>query len=282
MIWVPYGWYWWGGWNCWNCGYGGWGYVNNYPTNTETLEDLSRRLDPQVLGGNGTPQTPALTSIEEIALTALYQNNWNAAVLALSQIIAQGGTQIAAPAQAAPASTVPGAPTVPAAPVSPAPSPASPSTPAHAPVVPVGSPMGPSVTNAAPAAPTPAPAPAVQTPAQQFVISAPEASRLLGLALIGNKRYPEAVRAFANGYAADQTMVFRPLPMFIVGTEAELRKLMVAGVQYAQKVKTADAWFVVAVLMQAQGRGSLPDAVVQGTKGHPLAGKLFPGQPVKP
>ena len=143
--------------------------------------------------------------------------------------------------------------------------------------------------NAAPlvTAPVPAPAPATAAPApaeppelspldlarlnvrlgmperavsglREHLLKNPEdgqALRLLGLALLDQKRIDDGVAAIRQAYRTEPTLAYEPVHGASLGLEPdELRRLVLRTVTYANRVDTGSAWLTVAVLMQAEGR----------------------------
>lgn len=143
--------------------------------------------------------------------------------------------------------------------------------------------------SAAPAqtpAPTTAPAPTAPT---EIPWTLGETQRLLAVALLGQKLEAQAVRAAAEAYAAEPSLADHRLTSDIVGPTDTLRRLMLRAVTHAQKTNSPDSWLLAAMMMHAQGRTTLPDAVKRGLAKHPLATRLTaapaphsPGSPHKP
>lgn len=104
-----------------------------------------------------------------------------------------------------------------------------------------------------------------------------ETQRLLALALLGQRRAPQAVRALAEAYAAEPALCDQPLGPALLGSAESLRRLMLRAVTHAQSAGTEDAWFAAAVMMQAQGRKALPPNVAARLHAHPLGKRLFAG-----
>jgi hypothetical protein len=123
------------------------------------------------------------------------------------------------------------------------------------------------------AVPTVPVVPASPVPEVQWTVG--ETQRLLALALLGQKLEAQAVRAMGEAYAAEPRLCDSRLTADVFGSSETLRRLMLRAVTHAQKVKTSDAWFLAAVMMQAQGRTTLPDGVRSGLGKHPLAGRII-------
>jgi len=81
-----------------------------------------------------------------------------------------------------------------------------------------------------------------------------EATRALALALIDARRTSEGVELMGQVYSRRPALASIALPPDAVGTETEMRDLVVRVVEHAHKVNTPAAWVSVAVLMQAEGR----------------------------
>ncbi|MFM9956566.1 MAG: hypothetical protein ACKVZJ_00690 [Phycisphaerales bacterium] len=213
----------------------------------EPLEVTSRRLDPQALPARPIerPITP-----QERASYLLRNGLWDDAVSALSVLVSHARNR-ASGVLAVPPGTATGAGTV---------VPAVPATASTPPAPQVGTPVA-------------APAPAPMEP--QWSVA--ETQRLLALALLGQKRAPQAARAVAEAYAGDPTLCDRPLSADELGSSETLRRLMLRAVTHAQQVGGTEAWFAAAVLMQAQGRTALPPNVAAQLQTHPLGKRLFAG-----
>lgn len=238
--------YWYGNDYPWGLGYWRgnvpWGYRLGNPN--EPLGVTSRRLDPQALPP--LPVVVALTPQQE-ALRLLKAGEFERAAGALGVLVsharhaATGALNV--PPGSTPATTVPGS------------APAGATPPAAA--VP-----------ASPAAATPATPPEIPW-------SIGETQRLLAVALLGQKLEAQAVRAAAEAYAAEPSLCERRLPSDVVGGGDTLRRLMLRAVTNAQKTGTPDAWMLAGMMMQAQGRSSLPDSVKSGLGKHPLAPRML-------
>lgn len=91
-----------------------------------------------------------------------------------------------------------------------------------------------------------------------------ESQRLLALALLGANRADEAAAAMRKAYRTDVGLVELPFDPEVVGEDdRRVRALTVRAVEYANREKSADAWFLVAVLMQAQNRVAVARTVLQ-------------------
>ena len=89
------------------------------------------------------------------------------------------------------------------------------------------------------------------------------ALRLAGLAAAGERRYPEADRLFTEAYSEDPSLVDRPLDgATLVRGARDIRDIVNGAVAYAYKVGTADAWKMVAWLMQGEGRNDQARAMM--------------------
>ncbi len=79
--------------------------------------------------------------------------------------------------------------------------------------------------------------------------------RLMALSMIGMRRFTEGASAMRAAYDADPGLSDRPLNgAALLGGSMEVRRLVNAAVEYAHRSGSSDAWFAVAVLMQAEGR----------------------------
>ncbi len=82
-----------------------------------------------------------------------------------------------------------------------------------------------------------------------------QALRLLGLALLDQKRIDDGVAAIRQAYRTEPTLAYEPIHAPSIGLHPdELRRLVLRTVTYANRVDTGSAWLTVAVLMQAEGR----------------------------
>lgn len=82
-----------------------------------------------------------------------------------------------------------------------------------------------------------------------------ERKRLLAVANAGLKDYEAAAAIMLDVYESDPEIAVYPLDQDgLFESSLELRRLVVGSVRYAQRVGTARAWLLVAVLMQAEGR----------------------------
>lgn len=91
-----------------------------------------------------------------------------------------------------------------------------------------------------------------------------ETQRLLALALLGANRADEAASAMRKAYRTDVGLVELPFDPEVVGEDdRRIRALTVRAVEFANREKSAEAWFLVAVLMQAQNRIALARTVLQ-------------------
>jgi len=79
--------------------------------------------------------------------------------------------------------------------------------------------------------------------------------RLMALSMIGMRRFTEGAAAMRAAYDADPSLTDRPLNgAALLGGSMEVRRLVNGAVEYAHRSGTSEAWFAVAVLMQAEGR----------------------------
>ncbi|MEQ8850811.1 MAG: hypothetical protein RIB32_03405 [Phycisphaerales bacterium] len=91
----------------------------------------------------------------------------------------------------------------------------------------------------------------------ESVIADRSAQRLMAVALIGERRFEDATHAMVAAYDADESLTGKPISDDIFKDDLELRRLVRRAVSYANRVGTHDAWFTVAILMQAEGRHTL-------------------------
>lgn len=79
--------------------------------------------------------------------------------------------------------------------------------------------------------------------------------RLMALAMIGMRRFTEGAAAMRAAYDADPSLTDRPLNgAALLDGNMQVRRLVNGAVEYAHRSGSSDAWFAVAVLMQAEGR----------------------------
>jgi tetratricopeptide (TPR) repeat protein len=79
--------------------------------------------------------------------------------------------------------------------------------------------------------------------------------RLAGLAYAGNRQFEQSMRAFREAYAEDPGLRSMPLDgEALIGSSMELRSMVTGAVAHAHRTEEADAWLMVGVLMQAEGR----------------------------
>ncbi len=93
---------------------------------------------------------------------------------------------------------------------------------------------------------------------REHLLSSPDdgqALRLLGLALLAQKRIDDGVAAIRQAYRTEPTLAYEPIHAPSIGLHPdELRRLVLRTVTYANRVDTGSAWLTVAVLMQSEGR----------------------------
>ena len=82
------------------------------------------------------------------------------------------------------------------------------------------------------------------------------AAREFGVALLAARRDADAVTVVSDVYARDPGIGLIPLNPGLFGDEhpRALRELVVRAVRHAHRVETGEAWLLVAVLMQSEGR----------------------------
>lgn len=79
--------------------------------------------------------------------------------------------------------------------------------------------------------------------------------RLQALSLIGARRFAEGAKLMREAYEAEASLAEVPLDGgTMVRGSMEWRRLVTAMVRFAHRENSADAWFTVGVLMQAEGR----------------------------
>ncbi|GEM_PF-1877132 len=82
------------------------------------------------------------------------------------------------------------------------------------------------------------------------------AAREFGVALLAGRRASEAVAVVADVYAREPEIGLIPVNPGLFGKDRPraLRELVVRAVKHAQREGTGEAWLLVAVLMQSEGR----------------------------
>ncbi len=81
------------------------------------------------------------------------------------------------------------------------------------------------------------------------------ALRLLGLALAGAGRFDEAAEVLDRAQKEDSGLDSQPIDgTEALGSQSEMRRIVLAAVRHAQRVEKPAAWRLVARLMQAEGR----------------------------
>lgn len=82
-----------------------------------------------------------------------------------------------------------------------------------------------------------------------------EAMRLLSLAFLDEREMTRSIAMMAHAYSTDPALASRPIdPASLPGDRLDMRRRVTDAVAYAHEVKSASAWLMVAVLMQAEGR----------------------------
>lgn len=156
---------------------------------TATLVELARRLDPQLINPNATPQTvePAPTALE-LGRRAMHDGEFEAAITHYAE--AADGQRREEAEETIPAE-----------------------------------------------------------------LHDREAQRLLGLAYAAHGSFVTAARELRAAYREDPSLARRPLHgETVFGDERTLKRLVRRAVSNAHREKSSDAWFLVGVLMQAEGR----------------------------
>jgi hypothetical protein len=91
-----------------------------------------------------------------------------------------------------------------------------------------------------------------------------DTQRLLALALLSANRADEAAVIMRKAYRTDAGLVELPFDPVVVGEDdRRIRALTVRAVEFANREKSAEAWFLVSVLMQAQNRLVLARTILQ-------------------
>lgn len=80
------------------------------------------------------------------------------------------------------------------------------------------------------------------------------AMRSLAIALLGQRRFDEAVAVMAMAYDKQPRLARTPIDAALFGDAASLRRQLNSAVTYANRVNSGSAWLLVAALMQAEGR----------------------------
>lgn len=90
------------------------------------------------------------------------------------------------------------------------------------------------------------------------------AQRLLALAYARNNNFELAAENFREAYERDGSLAQKPLRgSRFFADESELERLVRRAVTNAHREKTADAWYLVAMLMQSQGRYERANRMMQ-------------------
>lgn len=89
------------------------------------------------------------------------------------------------------------------------------------------------------------------------------ALRLLGIALLQQKRFDDGIAAVRQAYRVEPTLAYEPLSGPELGLNPdELRRLVLRTVTYANRVDSGSAWLTVTALMQAEGREATARAML--------------------
>lgn len=92
--------------------------------------------------------------------------------------------------------------------------------------------------------------------------------RLAAFALAGDGQFERAERLFAEAYSEDPGLKDRAMSGEALGIRAsEMRRMVTRAVAHAHRVDRPDAWLMVAVLMQAEGRDDLARQMLQRAQG---------------
>ena len=96
--------------------------------------------------------------------------------------------------------------------------------------------------------------------------------RLAAFALAGDGQFERAERLFAEAYSEDPGLKDRAMSGEALGVRAtEMRRIVTRAVAHAHRVDRPDAWFMVAVLMQAEGRDDLARRMLERAQGSTAA-----------
>lgn len=88
--------------------------------------------------------------------------------------------------------------------------------------------------------------------------------RLEAFALLGRGQVEEAANMLARAYRANPELYNQPLlASDLFASDLETRKLLGFAVRYANRQCTAEAWFLVSTIMQAQGRYALSETMLE-------------------
>ena len=96
----------------------------------------------------------------------------------------------------------------------------------------------------------------------------PEATRMLGLAMIADAQVADGAARILEAYRADPSLANQPIDerLFPSGARFSIRDLVRRASIHANQADTAEAWFALAVLMQAEGRDSVAlDMVIKAS-----------------
>lgn len=92
--------------------------------------------------------------------------------------------------------------------------------------------------------------------------------RLAAFSLAGDGQFDRAERLFAEAYSEDPGLNDRAMSGEALGVRAtELRRMVTRAVAHAHRVDRPDAWLMVAVLMQAEGRDDLARQMLKRAQG---------------
>lgn len=102
-----------------------------------------------------------------------------------------------------------------------------------------------------------------------------DAMRLLGMALIDNGRASDGIAVIGMAYRTDSSLPQRPLnPEVLQNGTARLRQHLNRVSAIANKEKSGTAWFVLATLMQAEGRNKQALAMVERARAAGVDGQV--------
>ena len=110
-----------------------------------------------------------------------------------------------------------------------------------------------------------------------------ERKRLLAVANAGLRDYEAAAAVMLDVYESDPEIAVYPLDQDgLFESSLDLRRLVVGAVRYAQRVGTARAWLLVAVLMQAEGRENVAAEMLNRAAAQGLDDDIVKAWPTTP
>ena len=101
------------------------------------------------------------------------------------------------------------------------------------------------------------------------------AQRELAVALLETKAFDRSVDLMVDAYARNPELGIVPVDDTLLGEgNRRLRRMVVRAVGHAQRVETGEAWMLVVVLMQAEGRDEVAARMLDRAVAHGLDGGL--------